>query len=87
MTVMTPEIRRAIEEAGDQPVELTDAETNVVYIVVRAKLYERVRLTHDDFDIREAYPLMNQVAAQAGWDDPSMDIYDECQAVSCGWPL
>ncbi len=77
MTVMTPEIRQAIENAGDQPVELTDPETNAVYIVVRAEVYERMRLVNDDFDIREAYPVMNQVVAHDGWDDPSMDIYDE----------
>ena len=33
----------------------------------------------DDFDIRDAYPLMDQVAAREGRDDPSMDIYDEFQ--------
>ena len=27
----------------------------------------------------DAYPLMDQVAAREGWDDPSMDIYDEFQ--------
>jgi hypothetical protein len=27
-------------------------------------------------DIREAYPLMDAVARQEGWDDPEMDSYD-----------
>jgi hypothetical protein len=30
----------------------------------------------DDFDIREAYPLMDEVARREGWDDPEMDSYD-----------
>ena len=31
----------------------------------------------DDFDIAEAYPLMNEVAQTEGWDDPEMDLYDQ----------
>ena len=27
-------------------------------------------------DIREAYPLMDAVARQEGWDDPEMDSYN-----------
>jgi hypothetical protein len=29
-----------------------------------------------DFDIREAYPLMDAVARAEGWDDPEMDSYN-----------
>jgi hypothetical protein len=76
MTTITPEIRQAIELAGEQPVQLADPETNSVYIIVRAEVYERMRALCDDFDIRDAYPLMDQVAAHQGWDDPSMEMYD-----------
>ncbi len=77
MTTITPEIRQAIEQAGEQPVQLNDPETNSVYVIVRAEVYERLRALCDDFDIRDAYPLMDQVAAREGWDDPSMDVYNE----------
>jgi hypothetical protein len=82
MTTITPEIRQAIEQAGGQPVQLTDPDTNSVYIVVRADVYERMRALCDDFHIRDAYPLMDQVAARDGWDDPSMDIYNDYQPSS-----
>jgi hypothetical protein len=82
MTTITPEIRQAIELAGERPVQLTDPETNSVYIIVRAEVYERMRASCDDSDIRDAYPLMDQVAALEGWDDPSMDIYNEYQPPS-----
>ena len=36
MTTITPEIRQAIEQAEEQPTQLTDPETNSVYIIVRA---------------------------------------------------
>ncbi len=29
-----------------------------------------------DIDIRDAYPLMDQVASAEGWDDPEMDVYN-----------
>ena len=82
MTTITPEIRKAIEQAGEQPVRLADLETNLVYIIVRAEVYECMCVLCDDFDIQDAYPLMNQVAAREGWDDPSMDIYNEYQPPS-----
>jgi hypothetical protein len=82
MTIITQEIRQAIGQAGEQPVQLTDPETNSVYIIVRADVYDRMRALCDDFDIRDAYPLMDQVAALEGWDDPSMNIYNEYQPSS-----
>ena len=80
MTAITPEIRQAIERAGEEPVELTDPDTNSVYIIVRADLYDRMRALCDDFHIRDAYPLMDQVAARDGWDDPAMDVYNDYQS-------
>ena len=69
------------EQAGEQPVQLTDPETNSVYIIVRADVYEAMRALCDDFDIRDAYPLIDQVAALEGWDDPSIK-YNEYQPSS-----
>ena len=82
MTTITPEIRQAIEQAGQQPVQLTDPETNSVYLIVRAEVYERMRALCRDFDIGDAYALMDQVAAREGWDDPSMDVYNEYEPPS-----
>jgi hypothetical protein len=82
MTTIPPEIRQAIEQAGESPVQLTDPETNAAYVIVRAEVYERMRALCDDFDIRELYPMMNDVAAREGWDDPAMGIYNEHQPPS-----
>jgi hypothetical protein len=32
-------------------------------------------------EIREAYPLMDAVARQEGWDDPEMDSYNVYELV------
>ena len=78
MTAITPEIRQAIEQAGDNPARVIDPETKTIYVLVRAEDYERMRSACDfDCDIREAYPLMDRVASGEGWDDPTMDTYNE----------
>jgi hypothetical protein len=40
---LTPEQRTLVEQAGDRPVRLEDAETHEAYVLMRADLYERVR--------------------------------------------
>jgi hypothetical protein len=43
MTTLTPELREAVERAGDEPVEITDPQTNTHYILLRAEVYRRMR--------------------------------------------
>ena len=77
MIELSEEQRRELAK----PVALAlDPVTKETYVLVRADLYERLRgLRYDDGDfcIREAYPLMDEAAAKAGWDDPAMDIYND----------
>ena len=42
MVVLSPEQRRAIGEAGDQPVPIIDPVTHDAYVLVRAEVYERL---------------------------------------------
>ncbi len=76
MTTLTPEIRQAIEQAGDAPVPITDPETHVAYVIVKAEVFDRMRALCEDFDVRGLHPMMNEVAAREGWDDPAMDVYN-----------
>ena len=39
MNPITPELRQAIERAGDRPVEITDPETNIAYVLVRVEVF------------------------------------------------
>jgi hypothetical protein len=43
MIGLTPEHRRLVEQAGDQPVRLEDTEIHQAYVLMRADVYERVR--------------------------------------------
>jgi PHD/YefM family antitoxin component YafN of YafNO toxin-antitoxin module len=43
MATITPEQRQEIEKAGEQPVVLTDPNTNSAYYLIRAELYHEIR--------------------------------------------
>ena len=51
MTI-TSEQKRAIEQAGEQPVELTDPQTNTAYYLIRADLYREIREILEDEEQR-----------------------------------
>jgi hypothetical protein len=43
MSTITPEQRREIEQAGGEPVRVTDPETNDAYYLLKAEVFERIR--------------------------------------------
>jgi hypothetical protein len=43
MTTLTPELKQAIEQAGDEPVRLEDPQTRETYVLLKADDYERIR--------------------------------------------
>ena len=51
MDMLTAELKRAVEQAGDSPIRLTDPETHRHYVLVSAEIYEKLLL--DDEDRRE----------------------------------
>ncbi len=48
MDTLTPELRQAIEQAGDSPVRLTDPKTHIAYVLVSAEVFERLLLNDED---------------------------------------
>jgi len=42
-TGLTPEQRRLVEQAGDQPVRIEDPEMHQAYVLIRADVYDRDR--------------------------------------------
>ncbi len=43
MTILTAELRQAIEKAGGDPVRLEDPETHNTYVLMRAEVYDRLK--------------------------------------------
>jgi len=40
MTILSPDQRRAIGEAGDEPVPVTDPETQQTYLIIKTEVYD-----------------------------------------------
>lgn len=81
MTVTLPhELRDVLAAAGDEPVRLTDPETNAEYVLLPAARFERLSpIEYDDGPLtaEEKRALLRHAGERAGWNDPEMDIYDE----------
>jgi hypothetical protein len=43
MATITPEQRQLIEQAGDEPVRISDAESNREYVLLSADIFDRMR--------------------------------------------
>jgi len=78
MVRLSDEQREALSQRQGNPVRVTDPTTQRGYVLLSEDDYRRVRalLEEDPFDVNEALPLSNEVAATEGWDDPAMDRYN-----------
>jgi hypothetical protein len=78
-TTLTPEIRKALVEAGEQPLEIFDAETHQRYMLLKADVFDRIHLLLQSgpMSIEEQRFLLEQAGRRAGWDDPEIDVYDD----------
>ena len=54
MTI-TPELKHAIEQAGDEPVRVEDPETHSAYVLIRVDLYDKMRKTFQREEIDASY--------------------------------
>jgi len=79
MIELTPEQRRELKEMNGVAVRAVDPDTHQEYVLVRAEIYERLRtlLTEGDEFVQDMYPHVMEVFGREGWDDPSMDVYND----------
>ena len=79
MTTLSPELQKAILDAGDQPVAVLDPQTHERYVLLRAEAYERLQLLleHKPLSQEEQRRLLGMAGKRAGWDDPEMDVYND----------
>jgi hypothetical protein len=55
MMSLSPEQRRAIGEAGDEPVPIVDPETHMTYLIIKAEVYDRLRLLGEEEEIDPSF--------------------------------
>ena len=76
---LSEEQRRTLQEHPGAAVPLVDEAAKVKAWLVPDAAYQKIRslLEGDSFDVRGAYAAQDEVARNAGWDDPAMDVYNE----------
>lgn len=77
-------VSRTIEQlsegaAAGTPIQLVDPKTQAAFVLLSAEQYEKfcLLLGDEEFDVSEAYPLVDEVARSEGWYDSEMDSYDQ----------
>ncbi len=82
MTIHDPSLIHALQQSAGTPVTVVDPQTNGEYVVVRADVYERIRLLMeaDDLSGEEKLSLLASSGERAGWQSPAMDDYDDYDA-------
>ncbi|HEX8204073.1 MAG TPA: hypothetical protein VF590_26590 [Isosphaeraceae bacterium] len=76
MSLITPELKRAIEQAEGGPVRLEDPETHAVYVLLSGEVHERLRPLIDDELSRAEMTRHMWEVMKDDWSDPTMDAYD-----------
>jgi hypothetical protein len=79
---LSAEQEAALQDGEQNPLRVWDAAGRSCYVLVPAEAYQRLEplFEADDFDVREFYPLADEVFGPAGWDDPKMDEYNDYDA-------
>jgi hypothetical protein len=79
---MTPELSHELRQAvhqlgGTQPLKLIDPDTNTLYVLVRAEVFEQAQSSQSGAnELSDSYSAQSESAMRAGWSDPTMDAYD-----------
>ena len=57
---LSPDLKQAVEEAGDEPVRVEDSETHTAYVVIREDLYRKLReaIPESDWTLHEFEELI-----------------------------
>jgi hypothetical protein len=74
---LSTEHRQALEQG--RSVAVTETETQMECVVIRADMYEQIKKLLPDFDPREAYPAIDEVMRE-DWNDPKMAEYDNYES-------
>ena len=73
---ISPELRQAIDQAGDEPVRLEDPESLRSFVLIRAEQFDRMLALLSDDPVEQMWPFLNESFGE-GWNDPSLDVYND----------
>ncbi len=70
MIELTEEQHDQVARSGDEPVTIIDPHTQIVYVLVRKDIYDRISATLDDDDARHYAALLEKLDPE-DWEDAS----------------
>ena len=76
---LSPDLRQAVHQLhGTQPLRLVDPDTNTVYVLVRAEVFDQAQaaLHGNEAELAKTYAAQSEAALRAGWDAPELSDYD-----------
>lgn len=79
MIELTEQQRQELREAEGKAVRASDPETRQEYVILPVELFQRIKnLLFDDGDWTpdEQLRLLAESGKRAGWNDSTMDVYD-----------
>jgi len=80
MIELTETQSRELNATIPPELRVLDPETKQEYVLLRAEVYDRIKAlvqVDEELPISTMYPLLDEMAAKAGWDDPALDIYND----------
>ena len=81
MLQLTKEQRELLAKENKDGIQIVDSETHQVYVLLRSEVYERLKpllaMDEENQFAYETYPQVMELFGREGWDDPSMDIYND----------
>ena len=79
---LTDEMREALRDTTQQPVEVEDDQTHALYVLLPVDIYQRVRsiIQSDEFDISETSRAQDEAMATV-WEDPALDVYNDYDSI------
>ncbi|MEX2137708.1 MAG: hypothetical protein WD894_00490 [Pirellulales bacterium] len=79
MIELTIEQRHAVSNPHESPPRALDPDTQTTYVLIPEDQYQQIKqlIEGDDEVVDGLYRHAMEVFRREGWDDPSMDVYDE----------
>lgn len=81
MIELTLAQRQAVAQQQETPPGAVDPDTDTTYVLIREEIYARLKALLGEEDsnqfLCDLYPHVMGVFGREGWDDPSMDIYND----------
>jgi hypothetical protein len=80
MTIrLTDEQWANVVQGNEVPARVSDPAQSTTFVLLPSHVYERFKALFEEDPVTERERLfqLEQFGKRAGWDDPSMDVYDD----------